>query len=77
MFFISSFISYLSTNIKREVNISEELYNQQLIYHWSSNPEAREKLRLIIFPSLWFFKTPAYNDWNNLKEPKYFPLRMF
>ena len=35
-----------------------------------------EKLKLMIFPSLWFFKTRACKDWNNLKEPKYFFLQM-
>ena len=61
----------------KDVDISEDLYRQQLIYRWRSNPEPREKLRLIIFPSLWFFKTPAYNEWNILKEPKYFSLQIF
>ena len=64
-------------HIIKEVDISEELYSQQLIYRWRSNPEPREKLNLITFLSLWFFKTPAYNDWNILKEPKCFYLHMF
>ena len=38
--------------IIKKVNISEELYIQQLIYRSRSNPEPREKLILIIFPSL-------------------------
>ena len=36
-------------HIIKEVDISEELYSQQLIYRWRSNPEQREKLWLMIF----------------------------
>ena len=78
MLFIILFISIFSLyyvrlpHIIKEVNIIEELYSQQLIYLWRSNPEPRKKLSLIIFPSLWFFKTPTYKDWNNLKESKHF-----
>ena len=67
MFFIISFISLFFAIT----------YSQQLIYCWWSNPQPREKLMLIIFRPLRFFKTPANNNWNNLKEPKYFSLQMF
>ena len=45
--------------IIREVDTSEALYSHQRIYCWRSNPETREKLRLMTLPSSWFFKTPA------------------
>ena len=51
MIFIISFISFFSTtvcqvlsHIVNEVDLSEKLYIQPLIYRWQSNPEPREKL---------------------------------
>ena len=35
-------------HIIKEVDIREQLYSQQFIYHWQTNPEPREKLRLMI-----------------------------
>ena len=74
-FCLSPFFHYSMSRIApiiKDVAFSKELYSQQFIYCWRSNPEPRQKLRLMIFPSFWFFKTIAYNIQNNLKEPKYF-----
>ena len=64
----------------KEVDRTEECYSQQLINRWWNNSEPIEKLSVmiwVIFQFLWFFKTPAYNGWNNLKQTKCFSLQTY
>ena len=40
--YFSIIVRQVLPHIIKEVDISEELYSQQLIYHWQNNPEPRE-----------------------------------
>ena len=37
----------------------------------------KREIKVNDFPSLWFFKTPASNEWNSFKGSKYFCLQKF
>ena len=65
--YFSTIVRQVLLYIIKEVDRSEDLQSQQLVNLQWVNPGPINKLSLIIFPSLWFFKVPSYNGWKNLK----------